>query len=137
MVIWIVIEIDFIHDLTFAQVIYLVSGLMQLVVVFALLGIASWLPRLDPLDTMPAVEQRKKEPMSTHSRRDLSGRQQTVIHTLASVELALAATAWADLVRRPAAEVNGRKRTWAALIGINFIGPLAYFRWGQVKSGSH
>lgn len=64
--------------------------------------------------------------MLTRSWQDLSGRQQTVILILASVELALAATAWADLASRPAAEVNGRKRTWAALIGINFIGPLAY-----------
>jgi hypothetical protein len=43
-----VIEIGFIHALMYAQVIYLVTGLVQLVLVFSLLGIVSWLPRLDP-----------------------------------------------------------------------------------------
>lgn len=38
---------------------------------------------------------------------DLSGRQQTAVLTLASVQLSLAATAWADLATRPAAAVNG------------------------------
>lgn len=48
MVIWIVSEIGFIHALMWAQFIYLVSGLLQLVLVFSLLGIVSWLPRVDP-----------------------------------------------------------------------------------------
>jgi hypothetical protein len=47
MVIWIVTEIGFLHALMYAQMIYLVTGLVQLVLVFALLGIVSWLPRLD------------------------------------------------------------------------------------------
>jgi hypothetical protein len=51
MLIWIVTEIGFIHALTYAQVIYLVTGLLQLILVFALLGIVSWLPRLDPIRT--------------------------------------------------------------------------------------
>ena len=51
MVIWIVTEIGFIHALMYAQVTYLVTGLVQLILVFALLGIASWLPRLDPVPT--------------------------------------------------------------------------------------
>ena len=45
MVIWIVAEIGFIRAFTWAQLIYVVSGLLQLVVVFALLGIVDWLPR--------------------------------------------------------------------------------------------
>ena len=48
MLIWIITEIGFIHTLMWAQMIYLVSGLLQLVLVFALLGIVSWLPR-EPL----------------------------------------------------------------------------------------
>jgi hypothetical protein len=47
MLIWIVSEIGFIHELMWAQLIYLVSGFLQLVLVFALLGIVSWLPRED------------------------------------------------------------------------------------------
>jgi hypothetical protein len=45
MVIWIIAEIGFIHSLMWAQLIYVISGLLQLLLVFSLLGIASWLPR--------------------------------------------------------------------------------------------
>ena len=62
---------------------------------------------------------------------DMSSRQKTVVLTLASVQLSLAATAWADLATRPAASVNGSKARWALVIAINFFGPLAYFRWGR------
>jgi|1186.fasta_scaffold72942_2 hypothetical protein len=62
---------------------------------------------------------------------DLSGRQQAAVLALASVQLSLAATAWADLVTRPAGQVNGRKAVWAAIIAVNFVGPLSYFRWGR------
>jgi Phospholipase_D-nuclease N-terminal len=65
---------------------------------------------------------------------ELSGRQQTTVLTLASIQLSLAATAWADLATRPAAEVNGSKRRWALLIAINVVGPLAYFRWGRRRT---
>jgi len=62
---------------------------------------------------------------------DLSPRQQAAVLTLASVQLSLAATAWTDLARRPARQVNGSKAIWALVIAINFVGPLAYFRWGR------
>jgi hypothetical protein len=45
MVIWIIAEIGFLQALTWAQMVYVVSGLLQLVLVFSLLGIVSWLPR--------------------------------------------------------------------------------------------
>ena len=67
--------------------------------------------------------------------RDLSDRQQTAVLVAASVQLSLAATAWADLATRPAALVHGRKGMWAALIGVNFVGPIAYFLWGHRPSG--
>lgn len=69
--------------------------------------------------------------MARRRWKDLSGRQQTAILTLASVQLSLAATAWADLATRPAAAVNGSESRWALLIAINFFGPVAYFRWGR------
>jgi hypothetical protein len=50
---------------------------------------------------------------------------------LAAVQLSLAATAWTDLIRRPARRVNGPKTVWALVIAVNFVGPLAYFRWGR------
>ena len=40
---------------------------------------------------------------------DLSPRGKTAILTLASVQISLAATAWADLASRPAEQVNGSK----------------------------
>jgi hypothetical protein len=45
MMIWIISEIGFIQTLMWAQLIYVVSGLLQLLLVFSLLGIVSWLPR--------------------------------------------------------------------------------------------
>lgn len=64
---------------------------------------------------------------------DLSPRQQTAVLTAASVQLSLAATAWVQLARSPATEVRGRKAVWAAVIAVNWIGPLAWFRWGRVR----
>lgn len=72
--------------------------------------------------------------MAPRRWNDLTSRQQTVVLTLASVQLSLAATAWADLVIRPPAEVNGSKSRWALLIAINFLGPVAYFCWGKRRS---
>ena len=66
---------------------------------------------------------------------DLNQRQQAALLVAASVQLSLAATAWADLVTRPAALVNGRKGVWAAVIGVNFLGPIAYFARGRRPSG--
>jgi Phospholipase_D-nuclease N-terminal len=62
---------------------------------------------------------------------DLSPAQRTAVLVLGSVQMSLAATAWTDLARRPAAQVNGRKAVWAAVIAVNWIGPLAWFRWGR------
>lgn len=73
----------------------------------------------------------KGSTMRTRRWTDLSDRQQTAVLVAASVQLSLAATAWADLATRPAALVNGRKAVWAAVIGINFLGPIAYFVWGR------
>ncbi|NKQ51835.1 PLDc_N domain-containing protein [Amycolatopsis sp. K13G38] len=47
------------------------------------------------------------------------------------VQIGLAGGAWWDLSRRPADAVRGTKETWALVIAINFIGPLAYLRFGR------
>jgi hypothetical protein len=52
----------------------------------------------------------------------------------ASIQLGLAASAWADLARRSPDRVRGAKWRWAVLIGVNYLGPLAYFRWGRVAT---
>ena len=58
--------------------------------------------------------------------QDLTPRTQTALLVAASVELALASTPWADLAVRPAEHLRGSKRLWAALIGVSFVGPIAY-----------
>ncbi|WP_166789125.1 hypothetical protein [Cryobacterium sp. TMT1-21] len=67
--------------------------------------------------------------------RDLSPRQRVGAIVGASVQFALAAAAWRDLAARPAALVNGPKVVWALVIGVNFIGPLAYFAGGRRTRG--
>ena len=62
---------------------------------------------------------------------ELSPHQQTAVLVAASVQLSLAATAWADLATRSPAEVNGSLAMWAAVIAVNVVGPLAWFRWGR------
>ncbi|HKH09026.1 MAG TPA: PLD nuclease N-terminal domain-containing protein [Agromyces sp.] len=74
--------------------------------------------------------------MATQRWSDLSDRRKTGMLVAASVQLALAATAWTDLARRPADEVNGPKAMWAVLIAVNFLGPLSYFVFGRKRSGT-
>ena len=75
--------------------------------------------------------------MDMNARRwsDLSHRQQTALLVTAAVQLSLAATAWVDLATRPPELVNGRKAVWAAIIGVNFFGPIAYFARGRRPRG--
>lgn len=73
--------------------------------------------------------------MKAQRWRELSARQQTTILVAASVQLSLAATAWADLATRPKELVNGRKAVWALIIGVNFLGPIAYFARGRLPRG--
>jgi hypothetical protein len=62
---------------------------------------------------------------------DLSSGQRAGVVALGTVQVSLAAAAWTDLARRPARKVNGPKPVWALVIAINFVGPLAYFRFGR------
>ncbi len=62
---------------------------------------------------------------------DLTPGQRAGVITLATVQISLAGRAWWQLARQPAARVNGPKPLWAAIIAINFVGPLAWFRWGR------
>lgn len=67
------------------------------------------------------------------SRRwdEYSTRNKVLMVLLAAVQVSLAVSAWTDLVQRPAEQVNGRKSRWAAIIAINFIGPMLYFTRGR------
>ncbi|WP_330475253.1 PLDc N-terminal domain-containing protein [Terrabacter sp. C0L_2] len=62
---------------------------------------------------------------------DLTSGQRTAVIMVGCVQLSLAAAAWADLARRPAEEVAGSKAKWAAIIAINWVGPIAYFTRGR------
>ena len=64
---------------------------------------------------------------------DLSDRQKTWSLIGASVQLALAATAWTDLAKRSAGQVRGPKALWAVIIAVNFVGPISYFIFGRVR----
>ena len=48
-----------------------------------------------------------------------------------AVQLVLAITAWRDLASRAADQINGPKGLWAAIIAVNWIGPIAYFIKGR------
>ncbi|PJJ63322.1 hypothetical protein [Compostimonas suwonensis] len=51
MVIWIFVETGMIRGISVLQILYFVTGALQLALVFALLGIVGWLPR----DVLPGV----------------------------------------------------------------------------------
>jgi hypothetical protein len=62
---------------------------------------------------------------------ELSPGERGVVAALGAIQVALTAAALIDLRRRPAAQVNGDKRVWAAVSLINFVGPAAYFAFGR------
>lgn len=66
--------------------------------------------------------------------QDLSDGQRAAVLTLMSIQLSLAVSAWADLVTRPADQVNGSKAKWAAVIAVNFVGPVLYFTKGRRRA---
>jgi hypothetical protein len=70
--------------------------------------------------------------MGTQKKKwsELSSRQQTAILVLGSIEVALTATALADLMRRPSDQVRGDKRLWALGVFVQPFGPIAYLAWG-------
>ncbi len=63
----------------------------------------------------------------------LSGRQRAALVVAGATQISLAVAAWTDLARRPASQVNGSKPRWAAIIAVNFVGPLSYFRRGRTS----
>lgn len=51
----------------------------------------------------------------------------------ASVQLSLLATALVDLAKRDPAQIRGSKRAWVPALFVNFIGPIAYLRFGRKR----
>lgn len=65
---------------------------------------------------------------------EMSNRQRVTVMLLTAVQLSLAVSAWVDLAERPRQQVNGSKLRWAAIIAVNFIGPLLYFAKGRRRA---
>ncbi|WP_230990128.1 MULTISPECIES: PLDc N-terminal domain-containing protein [Rhodococcus] len=61
----------------------------------------------------------------------MTDRQRGGLAVLTIVQMVLAVAAWVDLARRDPREINGSKGKWAAVIAVNFIGPVAYFTRGR------
>ena len=80
----------------------------------------------------------------TRSRRwdELPAPKKVLVMLLTAVQVSLAVSAWSDLAERPPEAVNGSKKRWAAIIAINFVGPILYYWRGrrqvrQQLDGSH
>ncbi|GAB3064396.1 PLD nuclease N-terminal domain-containing protein [Monashia sp. NPDC004114] len=69
--------------------------------------------------------------MAKQKWSDLSPARQRAVVVSGVIQASLAVAAWVDLARRDASEVNGSKGKWAAVIAINWIGPIAYFARGR------
>ncbi|QTR04003.1 hypothetical protein J7S33_03040 [Saccharothrix algeriensis] len=65
---------------------------------------------------------------------ELTRARKRTLAVLVAAQVGLAAAAWTDLAHRPATAVNGSKGLWGLVIGVNFIGPAAYFRWGRKRA---
>lgn len=72
--------------------------------------------------------------MARRRWNELTDGEKTAILVAASVQIPLAATAWIDLARRPAAQVRGPKPLWAVAIAVNFVGPISYFAVGRRRT---
>jgi hypothetical protein len=62
---------------------------------------------------------------------EMSAGQKAGVVVMGAVQFALAATAWRDLATRSAERINGPKGMWAAIIAVNWVGPIAYFIKGR------
>jgi hypothetical protein len=66
----------------------------------------------------------------------LSSRRRKLIIAAAVAETALKAAVLIDLRRRPASQVRGSRRLWAASMVVNSAGliPLSYFAFGRRRN---
>jgi hypothetical protein len=62
---------------------------------------------------------------------DLSGGQRIAVVAAGVVQVSLLVRALWDLAHRPSDQVRGNKLAWAAACFVNFVGPVAYLRFGR------
>jgi hypothetical protein len=69
---------------------------------------------------------------------DLSARSRQLIIAVAVAEAGLKAAVLVDLKRRPASQVRGSRRIWAAAMLVNSAGliPLSYFAFGRRRDAA-
>ena len=77
---------------------------------------------------MPKKSSRKNKKMTWN---EMSPARKAGVIVMGTIQMALAAVAWRDLATRPAEKINGKKGVWAAIIAVNWIGPIAYFIKGR------
>lgn len=68
---------------------------------------------------------------------ELSQRQRRLFVVTATIDIALRVLALVDIRRRPASEIRGSKKAWAASVGlVNSAGalPLVYFVFGRRRA---
>lgn len=66
--------------------------------------------------------------------QDLAIAQKQGIVLVGALQLGLLVAALIDIRQRPADEINGSKRLWAAIVFVSFVGPLAYFLFGRKRA---
>ncbi len=62
---------------------------------------------------------------------ELTGQEKVGVIGLSALQLALLGAALWDIRYRSATEINGKKWVWTMVSFLNFIGPLAYFKFGR------
>lgn len=67
---------------------------------------------------------------------DLSKRSRRLIIIAGVAEVSLLLAALIDLKRRPADQIRGSKRAWAAAAFVNFFGPISYFIFGRRRDAA-
>ena len=64
---------------------------------------------------------------------ELGGTQKGAVVVSGILQAALLVAALADIYRRPADEIRGRKLLWTAASFVNFVGPISYFLIGRKR----
>ncbi len=62
---------------------------------------------------------------------ELTGKEKVGVIGLSAIQLALLGAALWDIRHRSATDINGKKWVWTMVSFLNFVGPLAYFKFGR------
>jgi hypothetical protein len=85
----------------------------------------------DPSWLYAGAQENDARGAEAEAEEGISERRRRGIVVLGTVQVAMALAAWLDLALRSSRQVTGSKRLWAAVICVNFFGPIAYFFFGR------